>query len=187
MLWLSREGERAAIRADRFVRDDVPAVTEISCRAGALTCYLLQHATDPCRRRSCIASVHDGDTVRLCDGERLQLINIDAPEVAGSPRCSAQSRARLAASPNPPWCDDEAGAASRDQLRALLSSGTPAIQRNAVVAGTPEAKQADVIAMVLFKFAAMNKSRSMSQAASPKRSSSKYFVRDRLNRQTLWA
>ena len=77
----------------------------------------------------CIASVHDGDTVRLCDGERIRLINIDAPEVAGSSRCSAQSRARLAASPNPPWCDDEAGVASRDQLRAFLSSGTPAIER----------------------------------------------------------
>lgn len=77
----------------------------------------------------CIASVHDGDTVRLCDGERIRLINIDAPEVAGSSRCSAQSRARLAASPNPPWCDYQAGAASRDQLQTFLSSGAPSIER----------------------------------------------------------
>lgn len=54
MLWLSREGERAATGADRFARDDVPAVTEISCRAGEPTCYLLRHAIDPCRCSSCL-------------------------------------------------------------------------------------------------------------------------------------
>ncbi|WP_334185415.1 thermonuclease family protein [Novosphingobium sp.] len=78
---------------------------------------------------ACVASVHDGDTVRLCDGERVRLVNIDAPEVVGSSRCTAQSRAKLAASRNPPWCDYEAGLASRDQLRAFLSSGSPQIQR----------------------------------------------------------
>ncbi|PNU06488.1 thermonuclease family protein [Novosphingobium guangzhouense] len=79
---------------------------------------------------ACIASVHDGDTVRLCSGERVRLANIDAPEVAGSPRCTARNRARLANSKNPPWCDTERGSASRDALRAFLSSGLPSIQRN---------------------------------------------------------
>ncbi len=54
MLWLSREGERAAKGTDRFTLGDVPAVTEISCRARLPTCYLLRHATDPCRRGRCL-------------------------------------------------------------------------------------------------------------------------------------
>lgn len=60
----------------------------------------------------CIASVHDGDTIRLCDGERVRLQGIDAPELADSPRCSTQQRQRLAGSKNPAWCDDAAGARS---------------------------------------------------------------------------
>lgn len=78
----------------------------------------------------CIASVHDGDTIRLCSGERVRLEGIDAPEVAGSPRCSAKSRARLASSKNPAWCDSRLGLQSRDALRSFLESGSPAISRN---------------------------------------------------------
>lgn len=78
---------------------------------------------------ACVASVHDGDTVRLCDGERVRIANIDAPELAGSSRCTARNRARLAGSKNPAWCDTQAGIESRDQLRAFLLSGQPMIQR----------------------------------------------------------
>ncbi len=78
---------------------------------------------------ACIASIHDGDTIRLCDGERVRLANIDAPELAGSSRCSAKSRVRLSASANPSWCDFDTGIASRNQLRAFLAGGSPMIQR----------------------------------------------------------
>ena len=77
----------------------------------------------------CIASVHDGDTIRLCSGERVRVEGIDAPELGGSPRCSAKSRARLASSKNPSWCDPRLGLQSRDALRFFLASGTPMIQR----------------------------------------------------------
>lgn len=80
----------------------------------------------------CIASVHDGDTIRLCDGERVRLANIDAPELTDSSRCSAKSRARLAASANPSWCDFDTGIKSRDQLRAFLAAGSPSIHRRGV-------------------------------------------------------
>jgi micrococcal nuclease len=77
----------------------------------------------------CIASVHDGDTVRSCKGERIRLVNIDAPEVAGSSRCSAKSRQRLVASDNPPWCDNALGIRSRDALRAFLAKGRATVYR----------------------------------------------------------
>jgi endonuclease YncB( thermonuclease family) len=77
----------------------------------------------------CIASVHDGDTIRLCGGERVRLAGIDAPEVVDSPRCSPQQRQRLAGSKNPPWCDYRAGDASRDGLRAFLLTGRVSIER----------------------------------------------------------
>lgn len=77
----------------------------------------------------CIASVHDGDTIRLCDGERVRLVGIDAPEVTGSPRCSSRQRKALAGSKNPPWCDFRVGTQSRDQLREFLSSGKVTIER----------------------------------------------------------
>ena len=44
----------------------------------------------------CIANVHDGDIIRLCDGERIRIVNIDAPEMPGSPKCQ---RGRNG------WCD----------------------------------------------------------------------------------
>jgi len=77
----------------------------------------------------CIASVHDGDTIRTCAGERVRLEGIDAPEVFDSPRCTMQSRQRLASSNNPPWCDYGAGEASREALRAFLSAGPVTITR----------------------------------------------------------
>lgn len=78
----------------------------------------------------CVASIHDGDTIRLCDGERVRLEGIDAPEVTGSPRCSSRQRQALEGSKNPPWCDFKAGAASRDQLRAFMSAGRVSIERS---------------------------------------------------------
>ena len=78
---------------------------------------------------ACIASVHDGDTLRLCSGERVRLANIDAPEVAGSSRCRTKTRARLAASRNPAWCDKKLGIQSRDALRRFIVSGTAKIHR----------------------------------------------------------
>jgi endonuclease YncB( thermonuclease family) len=78
----------------------------------------------------CIANVHDGDTVRLCDGERVRLLGIDAPELPNSPRCSPKQRRRRAGSRNPPWCDFAAGEASRDALARYLRSGTVTIARS---------------------------------------------------------
>lgn len=78
---------------------------------------------------ACIASIHDGDTVRLCSGERVRLAGIDAPEMQGSPRCTARNRTRLAASKNPAWCDAQLGRDSRDALRTFLGSGDAKIQR----------------------------------------------------------
>ena len=79
---------------------------------------------------TCIAYVHDGDTVRLCDGERIRVENIDAPELSGSSRCSAQSRQRLAGSNNPPWCDFALGEQSRDALADFLSRGPVTVSRS---------------------------------------------------------
>lgn len=77
----------------------------------------------------CIATVHDGDTIRLCSGEKVRLAGIDAPELPGSPRCSARQRRRLSHSRNPAWCDLRAGQRSRDALRAFLASGTIKMKR----------------------------------------------------------
>jgi hypothetical protein len=71
--------------------------------------------------RLCIASVSDG--------ERVRLQGIDAPELADSPRCSPQQRQRLTGSKNPPWCDDAAGARSRDALQAFVLTGRVSIER----------------------------------------------------------
>ena len=68
----------------------------------------------------CIAYVHDGDSIRLCDGERIRVANIDAPEMPGSPKCQ---RGRNG------WCDYRLAAQSRDALQALLASGPVRINR----------------------------------------------------------
>lgn len=70
--------------------------------------------------------VHDGDTIR-CGVERVRIVNIDAPELSGSERCSQASRRRLTGNRNPAWCDGILGIRSRDALAALLSQGTTLI------------------------------------------------------------
>jgi len=77
----------------------------------------------------CIATVHDGDTIRLCTGEKVRLQSIDAPEVQDSPRCEPAQRRRLAGSKNPAWCDFAKGAASRDALKSFLLTGRVSIER----------------------------------------------------------
>lgn len=68
----------------------------------------------------CLAPVvHDGDTIR-CGQERIRIAGIDAPELAGSPRCMDPRRQ---GGRNPAWCDARAGAAARDALAGLLSRG----------------------------------------------------------------
>jgi len=74
---------------------------------------------------ACLASVHDGDTVTLCSGERVRLLDIDAPELAGSPRCKDR-RKRASA-----WCDHRQAVASRDALAAFLRTGPVRIERKA--------------------------------------------------------
>lgn len=68
-------------------------------------------------------SVHDGDTIR-CDGEKIRLANIDAPELEGSPRCE-----RLRGGKNPSWCDYALGIKSRDALDDFLDSGSVTVER----------------------------------------------------------
>ncbi|MFT4054600.1 MAG: thermonuclease family protein [Novosphingobium sp.] len=77
----------------------------------------------------CIANVHDGDTLTLCTREKVRIANIDAPELADSPRCKPQQRQRLAGPNNPAWCDYDAGERSRDALRSLLAVGRVTIER----------------------------------------------------------
>lgn len=73
-------------------------------------------------------TVHDGDTIR-CRAERIRLANIDAPELAGSPRCKAFNRKRLSGTRNPSWCDDTKGRAARDALRGFLAAGPVMVRR----------------------------------------------------------
>ena len=66
-------------------------------------------------------TVHDGDTLR-CNGERVRIANIDAPELPDSPKCHDR-RASYA------WCDYAAGARSRDALAQLVSRGQVKLER----------------------------------------------------------
>jgi endonuclease YncB( thermonuclease family) len=68
----------------------------------------------------CIANVHDGDSLRLCDGERIRIANIDAPEMPGSPKCGQGRRG---------WCDYALAERSRDALQAFIGLGPVSIQR----------------------------------------------------------
>ena len=72
----------------------------------------------------CIADVHDGDTIRTCDGERVRIENIDAPEMPGSPKCEDPGRQG--------WCDFELGYRSRDALKVFLEGGPVEIRRDGV-------------------------------------------------------
>lgn len=78
---------------------------------------------------ACLAlTVHDGDTVR-CGPERIRLAGIDAPELAGSSRCHPN---QLRCGKNPSWCDYTLGLRSRDALRAFVTTGRVAIERQGV-------------------------------------------------------
>lgn len=68
----------------------------------------------------CVANVHDGDSIRLCSGERIRIANIDAPEMPGSPKCESGRRG---------WCDYALAQRSRDALRAFVAKGEVSIQR----------------------------------------------------------
>lgn len=70
-----------------------------------------------------LVSVHDGDTIR-CNGEKIRLANIDAPELEGSPRCVQMRYGK-----NPSWCDFELGIKSRDALDDFLDSGSIKVER----------------------------------------------------------
>ncbi|NLR72888.1 thermonuclease family protein [Novosphingobium sp. ERN07] len=78
---------------------------------------------------ACVARVTDGDSLRLCNGERVRLVGIDAPELRGSSRCSAVSRERLKRSRNPAWCDHEKGERARVALERFMLRGTVRIER----------------------------------------------------------
>ena len=70
----------------------------------------------------CLApSVHDGDSIR-CGAERVRIANIDAPEVAGSPKCGAR-RGYTA------WCDYALGKRAGDALRARMAGHRVTIVR----------------------------------------------------------
>jgi endonuclease YncB( thermonuclease family) len=58
--------------------------------------------------------VIDGDTFRL-NGERIRILNIDAPEMPSGAKCEAEGYLALAA---------------RDRLLALLKSGPLAVERH---------------------------------------------------------
>ena len=77
----------------------------------------------------CIANVHDGDSVRLCSGERVRIEDVDAPELFRSARCSASAARRLEGSANPPWCDYTKGERARDALAQFLAQGPVRMQR----------------------------------------------------------
>lgn len=70
----------------------------------------------------CIANVHDGDTIRTCDGERVRIENIDAPELPSSPKCEDRHRRG--------WCDYPLAARSRDELASFLATGPVVISRS---------------------------------------------------------
>lgn len=70
----------------------------------------------------CLApAVHDGDSMR-CGSERVRIANIDAPELAGSPKCGPR-RGYTA------WCDYEMGEQARRALAGLLAGRRVMIQR----------------------------------------------------------
>ncbi|WP_404479312.1 thermonuclease family protein [Novosphingobium sp. BL-52-GroH] len=77
------------------------------------------NATSRPNASACIANVHDGDTIRTCDGERIRISNIDAPEMRGSPKCRRGG-----------WCDFGLAEQSRDELAVFLASGTVTIARS---------------------------------------------------------
>lgn len=81
-------------------------------------------AAIPVSTPAIVCDVHDGDSVRLCSGERVRLVGVDAPELAGSARCHPPRGGR-----NPSWCDPAAAQRARAALAAFLRSGPVRIQR----------------------------------------------------------
>lgn len=67
-------------------------------------------------------TVHDGDTLR-CNGEKVRIENIDAPELPDSPRCKDARAAKA-------WCDFETGYASRDALSGFVRGGEVKLERH---------------------------------------------------------
>lgn len=78
---------------------------------------------------ACVARVSDGDSLRLCSGERVRMIGIDAPELRGSSRCAPAALARQTNSRNPPWCDHARGEQARAALARFIASGPVKIER----------------------------------------------------------
>lgn len=70
----------------------------------------------------CVGPVHDGDTIRTCEGERIRIANIDAPEMRNSPKCRDRRRNG--------WCDYDLAIRSRDALATFLASGKAKIDRS---------------------------------------------------------
>lgn len=68
---------------------------------------------------ACIANGHDGGTIRTCDGERIRISNIEAPEMHGSPKCRRGG-----------WCDYALAEQSPGELSAFLASGTVTIAQS---------------------------------------------------------
>ncbi len=71
-----------------------------------------------------VPRIHDGDTL-WCGREKVRIVNIDAPELSGSPPCEDGRRFRA-------WCDYAAGAASRGALRAMTARGQVTIERTGI-------------------------------------------------------
>lgn len=61
-----------------------------------------------------VPKFHDGDNIR-CGNKTMRIAGIDAPELAGSPRCHP-ARGKS-------WCDDALARQSRDHLEQLGDSG----------------------------------------------------------------
>lgn len=87
--------------------------------AGLLITMLARTSTSTLVASACIANVHDGDTIRTCEGERIRISNIEAPEMRGSPKCRGGG-----------WCDYALAEQSRDELSAFLANGTVTIARS---------------------------------------------------------
>lgn len=81
-----------------------------------------ERAAEPGAVALCIANVHDGDTLHTCEGERIRIENIDAPELPDSPKCTEPGRNG--------WCDYDLAENSRDELASFLESGTVTVSRS---------------------------------------------------------
>ena len=104
----------APAEGQRFISDGVSKFRDSSPPA--------ERAAEPEAVAPCVADVHDGDTIRTCEGERIRLENIDAPELPGSPKCTEPDRNG--------WCDYDLAESSRDELASFLESGFVTVSRS---------------------------------------------------------